>query len=136
MIMKLDEEYFRQEQQKNPILYRDRIFTLSVILIASLAIVYSQKKMPADKSVMSNSLIHNKELPIYCVDTKKPIVALSFDAAWGAYRSLNTIFVPPHFFHMLTKKHRHFYINCSLYDALPSYLPSAAGMYNHAFYHI
>lgn len=26
MIMKLDEEYFRQEQQKNPILYRDRIF--------------------------------------------------------------------------------------------------------------
>lgn len=136
MIMKLDEEYFRQEQQKNPILYRDRIFTLSVILIASLAIVYSQKKMPADKSVMSNSLIHNKELPIYCVDTKKPVVALSFDAAWGAYRSLNTIFVPPHFFHMLTKKHRHFYINCSLYDALPSYLPSAAGMYNHAFYHI
>lgn len=70
MIMKLDEEYFRQEQQKNPILYRDRIFTLSVILIASLAIVYSQKKLPADKSVMSNSLIHNKELPIYCVDTK------------------------------------------------------------------
>ena len=96
----------------------------------------AEKNDIADKSVMSNSLIHNKELPIYCVDTKKPVVALSFDAAWGAYRSLNTIFVPPHFFHMLTKKHRHFYINCSLYDALPSYLPSAAGMYNHAFYHI
>ena len=129
MIMKLDEEYFRQEQQKIRSFIETGFFTLSVILIASLAIVYSQKKM-------SNSLIHNKELPIYCVDTKKPVVALSFDAAWGAYRSLNTIFVPPHFFHMLTKKHRHFYINCSLYDALPSYLPSAAGMYNHAFYHI
>jgi hypothetical protein len=136
MIMKLDEEYFRQEQKKIRSFIETGFFTLSVILIASLAIVYSQKKMPADKSVMSNSLIHNKELPIYCVDTKKPVVALSFDAAWGAYRSLNTIFVPPHFFHMLTKKHRHFYINCSLYDALPSYLPSAAGMYNHAFYHI
>ena len=136
MIMKLDEEYFRQEQQKIRSFIETGFFTLSVILIASLAIVYSQKKMPADKSVMSNSLIHNKELPIYCVDTKKPVVALSFDAAWGAYRSLNTIFVPPHFFHMLTKKHRHFYINCSLYDALPSYWPSAAGMYNHAFYHI
>lgn len=136
MIMKLDEEYFRQEQQKIRSFIETGFFTLSVILIASLAIVYSQKKMPADKSVMSNSLIHNKELPIYCVDTKKPVVALSFDAAWGAYRSLNTIFVPPHFFHMLTKKHRHFYINYSLYDALPSYLPSAAGMYNHAFYHI
>lgn len=134
--MKLDEEYFRQEQKKIRSFIETGFFTLSVILIASLAIVYSQKKMPADKSVMSNSLIHNKELPIYCVDTKKPVVALSFDAAWGAYRSLNTIFVPPHFFHMLTKKHRHFYINCSLYDALPSYLPSAAGMYNHAFYHI
>ena len=136
MIMKLDEEYFRQEQKKIRSFIETGFFTLSIILIASLAIVYSQKKMPADKSVMSNSLIHNKELPIYCVDTKKPVVALSFDAAWGAYRSLNTIFVPPHFFHMLTKKHRHFYINCSLYDALPSYLPSAAGMYNHAFYHI
>jgi len=119
MIMKLDEEYFRQEQQKIRSFIGTGLFTLSVILIASLAIVYSQKKLPADKSVMSNSLIHNKELPIYCVDTKKPVVALSFDAAWGAYRSLNTIFVPPHFFHMLTKKHRHFYINCSLYDALP-----------------
>ena len=135
MIMKLDEEYFRQEQQKIRS-FIDRIIYTFCILIASLAIVYSQKKLPADKSVMSNSLIHNKELPIYCVDTKKPVVALSFDAAWGAYRSLNTIFVPPHFCHMLTKKHRHFYINCSLYDALPSYLPSAAGMYNHAFYHI
>ena len=136
MIMKLDEEYFRQEQQKIRSFIGTGLFTYTVILIASLAIVYSQKKLPADKSVMSNSLIHNKELPIYCVDTKKPVVALSFDAAWGAYRSLNTVFVPPHFFHMLTKKHRHFYINCSLYDALPSYLPSAAGMYNHAFYHI
>ena len=116
MIMKLDEEYFRQEQQKIRSFIETGFFTLSVILIASLAIVYSQKKMPADKSVMSNSLIHNKELPIYCVDTKKPVVALSFDAAWGAYRSLNTIFMPPHFFHMLTKNHRHFYINCSLYD--------------------
>ena len=106
MIMKLDEEYFRQEQQKIRSFIGTGLFTLSVILIASLAIVYSQKKLPADKSVMSNSLIHNKELPIYCVDTKKPVVALSFDAAWGAYRSLNTVFVPPHFFHMLTKKHR------------------------------
>lgn len=95
MIMKLDEEYFRQEQQKIRSFIETGFFTLSVILIASLAIVYSQKKLPADKSVMSNSLIHNKELPIYCVDTKKPVVALSFDAAWGAYRSLNTIFVPP-----------------------------------------
>lgn len=124
------------KNNKNPILYRDRIFYTFCYSDRKSGNRVQPEKMPADKSVMSNSLIHNKELPIYCVDTKKPVVALSFDAAWGAYRSLNTIFVPPHFFHMLTKKHRHFYINCSLYDALPSYLPSAAGMYNHAFYHI
>lgn len=93
MIMKLDEEYFRQEQQKIRSFIGTGLFTLSVILIASLAIVYSQKKLPADKSVMSNSLVHNKKLPVYCVDTKKPVVALSFDAAWGAYRSLNTVCV-------------------------------------------
>ena len=27
--------------------------------------------------------MHPKELPIYCVDRKEKIVALSFDAAWG-----------------------------------------------------
>ena len=45
MIMKLDEEYFRQEQKKIRSFIETGFFTLSVILIASLAIVYSQKKM-------------------------------------------------------------------------------------------
>ena len=30
-----------------------------------------------------SSIISEKKLPIYCVDTDKPKVALSFDAAWG-----------------------------------------------------
>ena len=61
MIMKLDEEYFRQEQQKIRSFIETGFFTLSVILIASLAIVYSQKKMPADKSVMSNLSRHRTQ---------------------------------------------------------------------------
>ena len=31
---------------------------------------------------MSNS-VNGKELPIYCVETAEPKVALTFDAAWG-----------------------------------------------------
>ena len=38
--------------------------------------------MPADISVSSTT--SKRELPIYCVQTEKPVVALSFDAAWGA----------------------------------------------------
>jgi len=30
-----------------------------------------------------SSTISKKKLPIYCVDTDKPKIALSFDAAWG-----------------------------------------------------
>lgn len=32
---------------------------------------------------VSSSMVGGKELPIYCVESKKPRVALSFDAAWG-----------------------------------------------------
>lgn len=34
--------------------------------------------------ISSNHTVNGKELPIYCVDTDKPQIALSFDAAWGA----------------------------------------------------
>lgn len=41
------------------------------------AITYIPQALPA------NSLVGNKELPIYCVQTDKPQIAISFDAAWG-----------------------------------------------------
>lgn len=50
------------------------IFVLAIIAVFSLY-------MPADISVSSTST--KRELPIYCVQTDKPKVALSFDAAWG-----------------------------------------------------
>ncbi len=51
------------------------IFVLAIIGVFSIY-------MPADISVSSTT--SKRELPIYCVQTEKPVVALSFDAAWGA----------------------------------------------------
>lgn len=35
------------------------------------------------QSIPSSTLIADKKLPIYCVQTDSPKVAISFDAAWG-----------------------------------------------------
>lgn len=35
------------------------------------------------ESLPTSSTVGDRELPIYCVDTEEPKVALSFDAAWG-----------------------------------------------------
>ena len=50
------------------------IFLLAAVFIAAGC---SQKLI----SVSSN--VNGKELPIYCVETDKPQIALTFDAAWG-----------------------------------------------------
>lgn len=60
------------------------LFTLAVIFIAGMAIIFSQKKMTQTTSALTGKSIHHKELPIYSVDTEEPKVALSFDAAWAA----------------------------------------------------
>lgn len=38
---------------------------------------------PRIMSVTTSGNVSKRELPIYCVETEKPQVALSFDAAWG-----------------------------------------------------
>ena len=35
------------------------------------------------QSVRTSSHLWQNELPIYCVDTPEPVVALTFDSAWG-----------------------------------------------------
>ena len=52
-------------------------FVLCTLLL--LAVIVSN--IPAILSV--NSRVGNRELPIYCVQTDKKQIALSFDAAWG-----------------------------------------------------
>ena len=36
-----------------------------------------------EDAVPASALVQNRKLPIYCVQTDSPRVALSFDAAWG-----------------------------------------------------
>ena len=50
-------------------------------LAAFLAAVIGYQLLTSDHSVFVNS--SERKLPIYCVDTDKPRVSLSFDAAWG-----------------------------------------------------
>ena len=54
------------------------IVLTSIALLASSILLY-----PENQEVISNSLIQGKELPIYCVETDKPQISISFDAAWG-----------------------------------------------------
>ena len=60
------------------------LFTkVGVIVLTSLALLASSFLLyPDNREVLSNSLINQKELPIYCVETSKPQISLSFDAAW------------------------------------------------------
>ena len=54
---------------------------LPVVVCSILAItIYFQ--MTTGVISVSNT-VNGKELPIYCVDTKEPKIAISFDAAWG-----------------------------------------------------
>lgn len=50
----------------------------SFALLASSILLY-----PKHQEVISNSILHPKELPIYCVEKDKAEISLSFDAAWG-----------------------------------------------------
>lgn len=50
--------------------------------VAFLAVACVWMLMQEDVITVSNS-VNGRELPIYCVETEEPKIALSFDAAWG-----------------------------------------------------
>lgn len=54
------------------------IVLTSLALLATSLLVY-----PENQAVLSNSLVNEKKLPIYCVEQEKPLISISFDAAWG-----------------------------------------------------
>lgn len=60
------------KEQKNVILS----FALLILCIAAFFAI-------APNSIATNSNVSGRNLPIYCVETTEPKVALSFDAAWG-----------------------------------------------------
>lgn len=89
MCMKPSELHINEEVEKISSFIKTGLFTLVVIFIAGIAIIYSQKKMQQNTAATLNgNVISEKELPIYCVDTDEPKIALSFDAAWGNGRLL------------------------------------------------
>lgn len=70
---------FQIDQEKLKKFIKSGIIVLSSILLLAAGIRFVPKAVQA-------SIGSKKELPIYCVDTDKKQVALSFDAAWGKDR--------------------------------------------------
>ncbi len=63
-------------------MYKDPIGKIGTLVLCLLLAVagfgaFQKKSAPASARVAS------KKLPIYCVQTDSPKVAISFDAAWG-----------------------------------------------------
>lgn len=54
----------------------------AAFLLTTVALIQGIAKVLPDSITVSNS-VNGRELPIYCVETDKKQVALSFDAAWG-----------------------------------------------------
>ena len=59
--------------------------TLAAIALVIFASVEVKTISPKAKAVFAAAIAKTERLlPIYCVETEKPQVAISFDAAWGA----------------------------------------------------
>ena len=70
------------EQEREKLILFTKIGAIvltSFALLATSFFVY-----PENRAVFNESLLHEKELPIYCVEKEKPQISISFDAAWGA----------------------------------------------------
>lgn len=61
---------------------RQKIASICLPLLALLLMAVGVKKL-IPNSLTASSTVNGRELPIYCVQTEKPQIALSFDAAWG-----------------------------------------------------
>lgn len=59
------------------------ILSISLLFSMMLILSISYNKRIADRVIASSSTVGNRELPIYCVQTDKPQISISFDAAWG-----------------------------------------------------
>jgi hypothetical protein len=57
---------------------------VKVALILMLICVSMLYTIGVDSGVLSVFINNDKQLPVYCVETDKKRIAISFDAAWGA----------------------------------------------------
>lgn len=78
-------EYQSKEEQKRRNFARDVLMQVAksaAFALATVALIQGVVKVLPDSITVSSS-VGGRELPIYCVETDKKQVALSFDAAWG-----------------------------------------------------
>ena len=77
--------YRTKEEWKRAVFRQDIIMQVvksAAFLLATVALIQGIVKVLPDSITVSNS-VNGRELPIYCVETEKNQIALSFDAAWG-----------------------------------------------------
>lgn len=78
-------KYQTKEERKRALFCQD-VITQAVksaaFLLATIALIQGIVKVLPDTITVSSS-VNGRELPIYCVETDKNQIALSFDAAWG-----------------------------------------------------
>jgi peptidoglycan/xylan/chitin deacetylase (PgdA/CDA1 family) len=57
---------------------------IPILSVAAAAMILLTAVKPISVNVFSSLAASKRELPIYCVNTDKKKIAISFDAAWGA----------------------------------------------------
>ncbi|MCM1386809.1 MAG: polysaccharide deacetylase family protein [Bacillus sp. (in: Bacteria)] len=77
---------YRSKKEWKKAAFRQDIISHAVMsaafILTTIALIQGIAKVLPDSISVSNT-VNGRELPIYCVQTDKPQVALSFDAAWG-----------------------------------------------------
>ena len=77
---------YRSKKEWKKAEFRREIMSHAVMsaafILATVALIQGIAKVIPDSITVSNT-VNGRELPIYCVQTEKPQIALSFDAAWG-----------------------------------------------------
>lgn len=72
----------RIELPQNPGQGLEKAVKLGFFLLGVIVMVTGLKKLWPDE-ISTGSRVGKRDLPIYCVETEEPQIALSFDAAWG-----------------------------------------------------
>lgn len=68
----------RQKQVLHFLQDKKNSMALFAVTVMGIIGVLSAKDM-----IMTSNTVGNRELPVYCVETSEPHIALTFDAAWG-----------------------------------------------------
>lgn len=77
---KINDENMGKAQMRQEIIMR--VIMSVAFLLATVALIRGVIRVLPGAATVSNT-VNGRELPIYCVETDKKQVALSFDAAWG-----------------------------------------------------